>query len=278
MRTTLGHLRQHFQDSLLVQPGQAHVLKPIAKSLIAPLNEMLGQANQFAALRPSNIQPEINLKIRIVASDCTILACLDTTLRTVRGGFHNLRLDILPLSERAPQLLAKGAVDLVLAGQSLDVGVPPPMIACTKINSFIFHTRKRARLGMFCRSNISQSETIWSSGILSIKSPLKMRVPFAKLGHPTTPDCNLVTYSRGRIDIPNTHAGDNSRAACAGFCQALIDKILPFPFAQAPIQVFAYWQPSRDQDTVLQAFVMPKSGIKSSYTRVKDSFTNVLQP
>ena len=125
MRTTLGHLRQHFQDSLLVQPGQAHVLKPIAKSLIAPLNEMLGQANQFAALRPSNIQPEINLKIRIVASDCTILACLDTTLRTVRGGFHNLRLDILPLSERAPQLLAKGAVDLVLAGQSLAVGVPP---------------------------------------------------------------------------------------------------------------------------------------------------------
>jgi LysR family nod box-dependent transcriptional activator len=43
----------------------------------------------------------------------------------VRGGFRNLRLDILPLSERAPQLLANGAVDLVLAEQSLDVGVPP---------------------------------------------------------------------------------------------------------------------------------------------------------
>ncbi|MGY9011351.1 MAG: hypothetical protein ACKVLN_03945 [Rhodobacterales bacterium] len=34
-------------------------------------------------------------------------------------------------------------------------------------------------------------------------------------------------------------------------------KILPFPFAQAPIQLFAYWPPSRDQDTVLRAFVMP---------------------
>jgi hypothetical protein len=43
----------------------------------------------------------------------------------VRGGFRNLRLDILPLWERAPQLLANGAVGLVRAGQSLDVGVPP---------------------------------------------------------------------------------------------------------------------------------------------------------
>jgi DNA-binding transcriptional LysR family regulator len=145
------------------------VLTPFAKSLIAPLNEMLGQANQFAALRSSNIQPDINREIRIVASDYTILACLDTTLRTVRGGFRNLRLDILPLSERAPQLLANGAVGLVLAGQSLDVGVPPPMIAFTKINSSVFHARKRARLGMSCRSKISQSATIWSSGILSIK-------------------------------------------------------------------------------------------------------------
>jgi len=57
MRTTLGHLRQHFQDSLLVRPGRVHVLTPFAKSLIAPLNEMLGQANQFAALRSSNIHP-----------------------------------------------------------------------------------------------------------------------------------------------------------------------------------------------------------------------------
>jgi DNA-binding transcriptional LysR family regulator len=60
MRTTLGHLRQHFQDSFLVRPGQAHVLTPFAKSLIASLNEVLGQANQFAALRPSKIQPKIN--------------------------------------------------------------------------------------------------------------------------------------------------------------------------------------------------------------------------
>ena len=66
----------------------------------------------------------------------------------MRGGFRNLRLDILPLSERAPQLLANGAVDLMRAGQSLDVGVPPPIIACTKINLSVFHAIKRARLGM----------------------------------------------------------------------------------------------------------------------------------
>lgn len=29
-------------------------------------------------------------------------------------------------------------------------------------------------------------------------------------------------------------------------------KVYPFPFAQAPMRIYAYWHPSRDQDPVLR--------------------------
>ena len=108
------------------------------------------------------------MRIENCHTDYTILACLDTTLRTVQGHFPNLWLDILSLLERVPQLLANSAVDWVIAGQSIDVGIPPN--DCLYKNQFVcIACPKWARLGMSCRPKISQNATMRSSGILSIK-------------------------------------------------------------------------------------------------------------
>ena len=125
MSATLGHLRRHFNDMLLTRSGRVHALTPFAKSLIAPLNRMLAQAHEFAALRPDNIQLDIEREIRIVASDCAIRSCLDEATRNMLNVLLNLRFDILSLSERSLRLLENSEVDLVLAGQFFDVGVLP---------------------------------------------------------------------------------------------------------------------------------------------------------
>ena len=77
MSTTLGHLRRHFDDPLLVRSGRAHVMTPFAKSMTAPLNEMLAQAHAFATLRPGEIQPNIERGVTIIASDYAVRTCLD---------------------------------------------------------------------------------------------------------------------------------------------------------------------------------------------------------
>ena len=142
MSTTLGHLRRHFNDPLLVRSGRSHVLTPFAKSLITPLNKMIAQAYDFSALRPGVLQLDVEREIRVVASDYAIRTILDTATRQVQNVFRNVRLDVLPLSERSPRLLASGEVDLVLSGQSFDIGVTPSTcvledqyvcIACSKM-------------------------------------------------------------------------------------------------------------------------------------------------
>ena len=59
MSTTLGHLRRHFDEPLLVRSGRVHVLTPFAKSLTAPLHYMIAQALTFSACRQSEIPPHI---------------------------------------------------------------------------------------------------------------------------------------------------------------------------------------------------------------------------
>ena len=73
----------------------------------------------FAALRPSEVRPDIEQEVTIVASDYAVRTCMNEATRLLREVFPNLRLDVLPLSKRSPNLLANGEVDLVLAGQSL---------------------------------------------------------------------------------------------------------------------------------------------------------------
>ena len=126
MGTTLGHLRQHFNDPPpLVRSGRIHIVTPFAKSLIARLNRMIAEAHDFAALRPDEIQLDIDQKIRVVASDYAFRTCLNDVARHLQDVSPNVRLEILPLSERSPRLLANGEVEMVLSGQSFDISVSP---------------------------------------------------------------------------------------------------------------------------------------------------------
>ena len=255
MSTTLGHLRRHFDDPLLVRSGRAHILTPFAKSLNAPLNKMLAQAQTFAALRPGEIQPNIEREITIVASDYAVRTCLDEATRHLREIFPNLRLDVLPLSERSPRLLANGEVDLVLAGQSFDVGMPPRdclledqfvCIACPEtgpvgdiVTPHEFAQSEHVVVRYFDHQMTFEDEdAIRKSGVTRIRR-------ITTWSH--TQVAALVRGTPMLATIPARIAHD--------FAKRWPVKILPFPFEHEPIRLFAYWHPSRDQDVILAALV-----------------------
>ena len=255
MSTTLGHLRRHFDDPLLVRSGRVHILTPFAKSLNAPLNKMLAQAQTFAALRPGEFQPNIEREISIVASDYAVRTCLDEATRHLREIFPNLRLDVLPLSERSPRLLANGEVDLVLAGQSFDVGMPPRdclfedqfvCIACPEAGPVgdimtpqEFAQSEHVVVRYFDHQMTFEDEdAIRKSGVTRIR-----RITTWSHTHVAA----LVRGTPMLATIPARIAHD--------FAKRWPVKILPFPFEHEPIRLFAYWHPSRDQDVILAALV-----------------------
>ena len=255
MSTTLGHLRLHFNDPLLVRSGRVHVLTPFAKSLVAPLNRMIAQAHDFAALRPDEIQSDIDRAVRVVASDYAIRTCLDDAARHLQDVFPNVRLEILPLSERSPRLLANGEVDLVLSGQSFDIGVPPSTclledqfvcIACSEMGP---PGKDLLPQEFACSEHVvvryfDQQMTFEDEDALRKAGVVRTR-RVTTWSH--THVASLVCGTSMLATIPARIAHD--------FATRWPIKILPFPFPHEPIRVFAYWHPSRNQDAILSALV-----------------------
>ena len=255
MSTILGHLRRHFNDPLLARSGRLHLLTPFAKSLIAPLNKMIAQAYDFAALRPGELQLDVEREIRVVASDYAIRTILDTATRQVQNVFRNVRLDVLPLSERSPRLLASGEVDLVLSGQSFDIGVPPSTcvledqyvcIACSKMGPSggkllpqEFANSEHVVVRYFDQQMTFEDEdALRKAGVVRTRR-------ITTWSH--TQVASLVCGTPMLATVPARIAYD--------FAKRWPIKILPFPFMHEPIRVFAYWHPSRNQDAILSALV-----------------------
>ena len=255
MSTILGHLRRHFNDPLLARSGRLHLLTPFAKSLIVPLNKMIAQAYDFAALRPGELQSDVEREIRVVASDYAIRTILDTATRQVQNVFRNVRLDVLPLSERSPRLLASGEVDLVLSGQSFDIGVTPSTcvledqyvcIACSKMGPSggkllpqEFANSEHVVVRYFDQQMTFEDEdALRKAGVVRTRR-------ITTWSH--TQVASLVCGTPMLATVPARIAYD--------FAKRWPIKILPFPFMHEPIRVFAYWHPSRNQDAILSALV-----------------------
>ena len=255
MSTILGHLRRHFNDPLLARSGRLHLLTPFAKSLIAPLNKIIAQAYDFAALRPGELQLDVEREIRVVASDYAIRTILDTATRQVQNVFRNVRLDVLPLSERSPRLLASGEVDLVLSGQSFDIGVTPSTcvledqyvcIACSKMGPSggkllpqEFANSEHVVVRYFDKQMTFEDEdALRKAGVVRTRR-------ITTWSH--TQVASLVCGTPMLATVPARIAYD--------FAKRWPIKILPFPFMHEPIRVFAYWHPSRNQDAILSALV-----------------------
>ena len=255
MSTILGHLRRHFNDPLLARSGRLHLLTPFAKSLIAPLNKMIAQAYDFAALRPGELQLDVEREIRVVASDYAIRTVLDTATRQVQNVFRNVRLDVLPLSERSPRLLASGEVDLVLSGQSFDIGVTPSTcvledqyvcIACSKmgLSGGKLLPQEFANSEHVVVRYFDQQMTFEDEDALRKAGVVRTR-RITTWSH--TQVASLVCGTPMLATVPARIAYD--------FAKRWPIKILPFPFMHEPIRVFAYWHPSRNQDAILSALV-----------------------
>ncbi len=255
MSTILGHLRRHFNDPLLARSGRLHLLTPFAKSLIVPLNKMIAQAYDFAALRPEELQLDVEREIRVIASDYAIRTILETATRQVQNVFRNVRLDVLPLSERSPRLLASGEVDLVLSGQSFDIGVTPSTcvledqyvcIACSKMGPSggkllpqEFANSEHVVVRYFDQQMTFEDEdALRKAGVVRTRR-------ITTWSH--TQVASLVCGTPMLATVPARIAYD--------FAKRWPIKILPFPFMHEPIRVFAYWHPSRNQDAILSALV-----------------------
>jgi LysR family nod box-dependent transcriptional activator len=96
MSGSLRKLREHFEDSLLVQTGRSMQLTPLAQMLIAPVRQILEQVETTISLR-SGFDPAVDRRhFALSASEATTLVLLVDVIRAAKRAAPHVTVDIFP--------------------------------------------------------------------------------------------------------------------------------------------------------------------------------------
>jgi DNA-binding transcriptional LysR family regulator len=255
MSAVLAQLRGHFNDPLLVRSGRALVLTPFARGLAAPVSELMSRAHAFTALAPDRAPADIDREFKIVASDYNMAACLSDAVRRVADHMPNLRFDVLPLTSISPQSLATGEVDLLVAGQTLNVGQPPnetlydDRFVCLTCADHAPDGGALTRAEFFARRQIVVRYFEYQ---LTFEDEEMIR----REGMTRPRQIAVWSYSLvPRLIIGTPMVATVLSRVATQFAERWPVRVYPYPIDHDPVSIYAYWHASREGDPVLETFM-----------------------
>ncbi|HSV83603.1 MAG TPA: LysR family transcriptional regulator [Ramlibacter sp.] len=96
MSGSLGRLREHFGDKLLVQVGRSMDLTPLGNMLLEPVREALEKVESTIALRPDFDPATGKRHFSVCASEATVLTLLIDVLKRVENEAPGITVELLP--------------------------------------------------------------------------------------------------------------------------------------------------------------------------------------
>lgn len=251
----LAQLREYFDDPLLVRSGRKFVLTPFAKSLINPVTEIIGQAHALTAKSPQGISDKVERKLKIVTSHYAATVGLAEAVRRFGTQMPNVKFELIPISANANRLLALGEIDLLLAGHTYSVGVPP--------NETLFED------GIACIAcqDMGPDEATWSREQYLASKHVVIRYFETSLAlddedvlrrEGLVRDRQVTVWSHSMLPqllIQTPMIATVSNRVANTMVRSKPLKKLPFPFQFPRHKYNAYWHKSRDGDAVLMQFL-----------------------
>lgn len=110
MSASLGRLRDHFGDELLLRVGREMALTPLAEALIQPVREALLSANRALSTEPDFDPATADRRFRIALSDYACFVMLPELLRRVTAVAPGIVIEVEPLSPALLSRIAHGDV------------------------------------------------------------------------------------------------------------------------------------------------------------------------
>lgn len=115
MSSTLGRLRQLFDDSLLLREGRTMILSPFAEQLIDPVRSALSGVQEVLNRADHSFDPQRDQRtFTIMSSDYLTLVLLQPFLIHLHENHPGIRLHIQPLRESFGKILERNQVDLLI--------------------------------------------------------------------------------------------------------------------------------------------------------------------
>ena len=255
MSTVLAQLRNHFGDPLLVRSGRGLVPTPFARGLAGPVSELLSRAHALTAIVPDQAPADIDREMKIVASDYNMAAFLAAAIQRAGGPMPDLRFDVLPLTTQSAQSLNAGEIDLLIAGQAFDAARPPNETLCEDQFVCLISSEHAPKDGVLSRADYLARRHVV---VRYFEYQMTFEDEEALRREGLTRPRQVAVWSHSLV--PQLICGTPMIATTASRIAAQIAArwpitVLPFPFDQEPMRIYAYWHASRDEDPVLRNFM-----------------------
>lgn len=255
MSWTLAQMREYFDDPLLVRAGRTLVLTPFATTLLGPVQEILTNAHNLLARTPGDARHKADRTIKVVASDYVVTVGLGAAVQTFMSRFPTTRYELLPLTVASSQLLANGEVDVVFAGQAMDVGSPPDAMVFEDQFACVVCQETCPGIKRMSKGQYRERQHIV---LRYFEHQLAFEDEEALRRQGIARDRQVAVWSHALV--PSLLLGTEMVATVAERAARLWERqwpvrVLPFPFPQEPMRMYAYWHASRREDALLQQFM-----------------------
>lgn len=121
MSSILSRLRESFDDPLFIRSQRGIVPTPRALELVIPIKQILGQIDLL--LQPLEFDPTtVNFTVRIAATDYAHQVILVPFLAALKKQAPHVQIALLPSSNKEPQRLEQGEIDLALSTPQYSYG------------------------------------------------------------------------------------------------------------------------------------------------------------
>lgn len=125
MSASLGRLRKHFDDQLLVKRGRTLARTPLAEMLVGPVREAVA-AVESVMIRPVDFAPEIDYAaFSVMAADYVSMVFLRPLLQGVTSRAPNVRFSLRPIQADFADQLRRGNLDFAIFPAGLSDRVLP---------------------------------------------------------------------------------------------------------------------------------------------------------
>lgn len=110
----LGRIRVQFNDDILLRVGRKMVITPFAKTLQAPLDEILGKIENLSLLQEVTNLKDIQHNFVIATGDSVVIALGEKLIRFLAEKIPGVRVQFIDLQNFDFTKLKSGEVDLAI--------------------------------------------------------------------------------------------------------------------------------------------------------------------
>lgn len=115
----LTRIRDYFDDQILVRHGRDMELTPLARSLVAPVRELILNAGVLLDADYMFDAAKASRSFRIAMSDYCAMVLLAPLMRILSLEGPGIRCEVTTISERSISMLVAGELDMCLTAQDL---------------------------------------------------------------------------------------------------------------------------------------------------------------